>query len=129
MRRAGYDAVPDAGAPAREMRRAESRRMLWRLFVAVFCSMQVMMLATPAYVAGRRAALGGAGVMAAFAAGSSIGLAAGPALWWRVTGGKAALATPAPTWALRVAGAGLAAAAAFALGHGAWQRVAAWCFG
>jgi Cu2+-exporting ATPase len=52
VRRAGYDAVPDASAPARAMRRAESRRMLWRLFVAAFCSMQVMMLATPAYVAG-----------------------------------------------------------------------------
>jgi Cu2+-exporting ATPase len=51
VRRAGYDAVPDAGAPARALRTTEARRMLWRLFVAVFCSMQVMMLATPAYVA------------------------------------------------------------------------------
>ena len=52
VRRAGYDAVPDAAAPARELRRAERRKALWRLFVAAFCMMQVMMLATPSYVAG-----------------------------------------------------------------------------
>jgi len=52
VRRAGYDAAPDAAASARELRRAESRRALWRLFVAAFCMMQVMMLATPSYVAG-----------------------------------------------------------------------------
>ncbi len=52
VRRAGYDAAPDAAAPARELRRAESRQALWRLFVAAFCMMQVMMLATPSYVAG-----------------------------------------------------------------------------
>lgn len=52
VRGAGYDAVPDAAAPARELRRRESRSALWRLFVAAFCSMQVMMFATPSYVAG-----------------------------------------------------------------------------
>jgi Cu2+-exporting ATPase len=52
IRAAGYDAVPDAAAPARALRTAEGRRMLWRLFVAWFCAMQVMMLATPSYVAG-----------------------------------------------------------------------------
>jgi P-type Cu2+ transporter len=51
IRSAGYDAVPDAAAPARALRRAESRRALWRLFVAGFCAMQVMMLATPGYLA------------------------------------------------------------------------------
>ncbi len=51
IRRAGYDAVPDAAAPAREMRRMEHRKALWRLFVASFCGMQVMMFATPSYVA------------------------------------------------------------------------------
>lgn len=50
IRGAGYDAVPDAAAPARELRRAEHRQALWRLFVAWFCAMQVMMLATPSYV-------------------------------------------------------------------------------
>ncbi|MGL6112607.1 MAG: heavy metal translocating P-type ATPase, partial [Rubrivivax sp.] len=52
VRRAGYDAAPDAAAPTRELRRAENRQALWRLFVASFCMMQVMMLATPSYVAG-----------------------------------------------------------------------------
>jgi P-type Cu2+ transporter len=51
VRRAGYDAVPDAAAPARELRRREQRQALWRFFVAGFCAMQVMMFATPSYVA------------------------------------------------------------------------------
>jgi sulfite exporter TauE/SafE len=71
--------------------------------------------------------LGGAGVMAAFAAGSSVGLVAGPALWWRLTGGGSALAAQAPAWSIRLAGGALAAAALFALGHGLWERIAAWC--
>ena len=52
VQRAGYDAVPDTAAGARELRRRERRGATWRLFVASFCAMQVMMLATPAYVAG-----------------------------------------------------------------------------
>jgi len=52
VRRAGYQAVPDAAAPARAMRKAEHRQALWRLFVAGLCGMQVMMMATPSYVAG-----------------------------------------------------------------------------
>ncbi|HZW74488.1 MAG TPA: heavy metal-associated domain-containing protein, partial [Caldimonas sp.] len=51
VRRAGYDAVPDAAAPARALRRAESRTSLWRLFVAAFCMMQVMMYQAPVYFA------------------------------------------------------------------------------
>ncbi len=51
VRRAGYDAVPDAAAAARELRRREARQALWRLFVAGFCAMQVMMFAWPSYVA------------------------------------------------------------------------------
>jgi len=52
VRAAGYDAVPDVAAPARALRRQAHRKALWRLFVAAFCAMQVMMLATPSYVAG-----------------------------------------------------------------------------
>ncbi|KPF48797.1 ATPase P [beta proteobacterium AAP121] len=52
VRSAGYDAVPDAAAPARALRSQAHRQALWRLFVAAFCGMQVMMLATPSYVAG-----------------------------------------------------------------------------
>ena len=51
LQAAGYQATPDVAAPARELRRAERRQALWRLFVAGFLMMQVMMLATPAYVA------------------------------------------------------------------------------
>ena len=51
MRAAGYGAVPDAAAPARALRLAEQRAALWRLFVAGFCMMQVMMVASPAYFA------------------------------------------------------------------------------
>lgn len=52
VRRAGYGAQPAGGDEAAQARLAESRRALWRLFVAAFCMMQVMMVATPLYVAG-----------------------------------------------------------------------------
>lgn len=48
---AGYGAVPDSAMQARQARKLEQRAALWRLFVASFCAMQVMMLATPSYVA------------------------------------------------------------------------------
>jgi Cu2+-exporting ATPase len=51
LRAIGYEVTPDVAAPARELRRRERRQALWRLFVAGFLMMQVMMLATPAYVA------------------------------------------------------------------------------
>jgi Cu2+-exporting ATPase len=47
---AGYSAVPDTAAGARDARRREERLALWRLFVAALCAMQVMMLATPSYL-------------------------------------------------------------------------------
>ena len=52
VHRAGYGAAPDAVAPARALRQTEERSALWRLFVAVFCMMQVMMYQAPLYVAG-----------------------------------------------------------------------------
>jgi uncharacterized protein len=70
----------------------------------------------------------GALVMATFAAVSSIGLVAGPALMMRWIGRTGAAAVDT-TWAVRVAGALLAAASAWALGHGLWERVVAWCGG
>lgn len=51
LQAAGYRATPDVAAPARELRRQERRGALWRLFVAGFLMMQVMMMAAPAYVA------------------------------------------------------------------------------
>ena len=54
IERAGYSAAPDTAAGARALRRKESRDALWRLFVAGFCAMQVMMLATPSYLSTAR---------------------------------------------------------------------------
>ncbi len=51
VRKAGYDAAPDLAESARALRRREQHAALWRLFVAAFCTMQVMMYAAPAYVA------------------------------------------------------------------------------
>ena len=48
---AGYKALPANDAHAHERRRLEARRMVWRVSVAGLCMMQVMMYATPAYVA------------------------------------------------------------------------------
>lgn len=48
---AGYRALPAQHEPARAARQRESRQALWRLFVAGFCMMQVMMLTTPGYLA------------------------------------------------------------------------------
>ena len=78
----------------------------------------------------------GALVMAGFGGASAAGLLLGPALWWRLSGGRGAVgaaaarrsAIGAPSTAVRWAGAALAAASAWALGHGLWMRVAAWCF-
>jgi Cu2+-exporting ATPase len=51
IRAAGYGAFPDTGAQALDQARQASRQAVWRLFVAAFCMMQVMMYATPTYVA------------------------------------------------------------------------------
>ncbi len=49
--RTGYRPLPAHDAFASERRQAETRRMLWRLGVAGVCMMQVMMYATPTYLA------------------------------------------------------------------------------
>ena len=51
VQRAGYRAWPAQSQDARSALRAEARGALWRLFVAGFCMMQVMMLTTPIYLA------------------------------------------------------------------------------
>jgi Cu2+-exporting ATPase len=48
----GYHAYPYDAARSEEIARRERRSALWRLFVAGFGMMQVMMYAVPAYVAG-----------------------------------------------------------------------------
>ncbi len=50
IERAGYQALPAQDHSLREERQLETRRLLWRLLVAAFAMMQVMMYATPAYV-------------------------------------------------------------------------------
>lgn len=71
----------------------------------------------------------GALVMAGFASASAGGLMIGPALWWRLAGGRGAgTSWLGPALAVRLAGLSLALASAWALGHGLWMRVAAWCF-
>lgn len=51
VHRAGYRALPAQREDAQAALRRESRSALWRLFVAGFCMMQVMMLTLPVYVA------------------------------------------------------------------------------
>jgi len=51
VRRAGYGLAPATPADAAALRQREARTLLWRLFVAAFCMMQVMMLAAPTYFA------------------------------------------------------------------------------
>lgn len=70
---------------------------------------------------------GGALVMAGFAAVSAAGLMLGPGLWAWLGGG--AVAARAQVWGVRIAGAMLAAGAGWALTHGVWSQVAAYCFG
>ena len=48
---AGYQAMPAADAFIQDDRRKNLRLMLWRLLVAGFCMMQVMMYAMPSYYA------------------------------------------------------------------------------
>jgi Cu2+-exporting ATPase len=50
VRVAGYDATPYEPRREEAVERAERRAALWRLFVAGFAAMQVMMYAFPAYI-------------------------------------------------------------------------------
>ena len=52
LRRAGYGALPAGDMLSAGPRLQAQRLLLWRWLVAGFCMMQVMMYATPAYVAG-----------------------------------------------------------------------------
>ncbi len=50
VRAVGYDALPYEPRRQDELERRERRSALWRLFVAAFGAMQVMMYALPAYI-------------------------------------------------------------------------------
>lgn len=68
----------------------------------------------------------GAAAMGAFALASSPGLVVGPLLLRRLAGPRGET-WAAGAWPLRLAGLALVAGSAWALGHGLWERVAAWC--
>jgi uncharacterized protein len=70
---------------------------------------------------------GGAFVMAGFALGSLPALAAAPWAFarWQARGGGASARLQALGW--RAAGGALVLASGWALTHGLWQRLAAWC--
>ena len=76
-------------------------------------------------------AQGGAIVMAAFALGSMPGLAVAPWAWarWRAWHGTAVAPGQVAVLGFRIAGVGLVAVSGWALTHGIWERVAAWCAG
>ncbi len=66
----------------------------------------------------------GAIVMASFAAGTSVSLAAAPWLWQRL---RWRLDAARQTWGTRIAGALLAAVAVQAIWMDVWRQVALWC--
>jgi len=72
-------------------------------------------------------AAGGALVMAAFALGSMPGLAVAPWLWARVTALRDIAPARIAAFGRRLAGMGLVLGSGWALTHGLWARVAAWC--
>jgi len=69
----------------------------------------------------------GAAAMGAFAIASSPGLVVGPLLLQRIGRRAGGAAAAEVTWPVRAAGLTMAAASLWALGHGLWERVAAWC--
>lgn len=67
----------------------------------------------------------GAMSMVAFASTSAAGLLTGQAVWMRVAGGLSSQTLS--RWMVRIGGLALSGASAWALGHGLWMRVWAWC--
>lgn len=72
---------------------------------------------------------GGALVMGGFAIASMPALAVTPWVWerWNAFRGSSASPAQVSTLGLRVAGLGLVLASGWALTHGIWERMAAWC--
>ena len=69
----------------------------------------------------------GAAVMAVFALATGLGLTAAPWLWRRIGGPGQGAGVLSATFAVRLAGALLALASLWAMTHGLWARVAAYC--
>ena len=71
--------------------------------------------------------LQGAGVMATFALASGLGLLIGPALLTQLQRLGPGLSASGMRLSVRLSGLGLALASGWALGHGVWQQVVAFC--
>ena len=65
--------------------------------------------------------------MGAFAISSGLGLALGPALLWKLLGLGQMDEGRGMRWATRLGGLGLVLSAGWALGHGVWAQVQAFC--
>lgn len=118
-RQAAVQAAPGGWQRIRGPAGAASSGLLW---VAWPCGLLQSAILLAALADGPVA---GSAVMAAFAAASSLGISAGPALW-RALGPRAAgwLRSPA---AVRLAGALIALSASAALLRHVWAEVAAYC--
>ncbi len=115
--------VPPAGGGSATVQapvwRAATTGALW---VAWPCGLLQSALLVAAMTGG---ALAGAAAMGGFAVASAPGLVFGPWVWRRLLrGGRAA---QRERWATRAAGLLLVLAAGWALGHGLWEQVAAFC--
>lgn len=109
-------------APVRLWRRPARAALAGGLWVAWPCGLLQSALLVASMT---QSAWAGAAAMGAFAMASAGGLLAAPALWRWLRGRSEAAAFERRL--ARAAGALLAAAALFALGHDIWPPIAAWC--
>ncbi len=113
-------ATPTGWVPMRMPVRAAVAGSAWVLMPCGLLQSALLMAALT------ESAQSGALAMAGFASASSAGLLLAPWLWQRL-GQQGGL--PWDRWLTRAAGLMLVGASSWALGHGLWHRVAAYCFG
>jgi sulfite exporter TauE/SafE len=115
--------VPPAGGASANVQapvwRAATTGALW---VAWPCGLLQSALLVAAMTGG---ALAGAAAMGGFALASAPGLVFGPWVWRRLL--RSGRGAQRERWATRAAGLLLVVAAGWALGHGLWEQVAAFC--
>jgi hypothetical protein len=119
-RLAPQKAGPDGWQRMQGPAKASAAGLLW---VAWPCGLLQSALVVAALA---NTAWGGAAVMAGFAVASAAGLGLAPWAFARMVGGGAQ-ALQINAWAVRLAGAALAAASAWALGQDLFRRVVAYC--
>lgn len=116
------DALPDGWQRIAGPLRSAGAGALWIAWPCAL-SQSALLVAALASTPGQ-----GAAAMALFATVSSPALWLGPTLLRRAGAGSGASATLVhAVWSMRAAGLLLAAGSVWALGHGLWERVAAWC--